>query len=42
MDRACCPDLRKQVEKQVITDYLKPLQAPLGVTPILKCWMELN
>ncbi len=21
---------------------LRPLQAPVGVTPILKCWMELN
>lgn len=23
-------------------DYLRPLQAPVGVAPILKCWMELN
>jgi hypothetical protein len=35
-------DLRKKVEKQLTTEYLKPLQAPLGVTPILKCWLELN
>ncbi len=42
MDRAGLSELRAQVEKQVINDYLKPLQAPLGVTPILKCWMELN
>ena len=40
--RATLAELRKQVEKQVIADYLRPLQAPVGVTPILKCWMELN
>lgn len=41
-DRVLLADLRKQVEKEIVADYLKPLQAPLGVTPILKCWMELN
>ena len=35
-------ELRKKVEKQLTVDYLKPLQAPLGVSPILKCWLELN
>jgi hypothetical protein len=35
-------DIRKKVEKQLVNDYLKPLQAPPGVSPILKCWMELN
>ena len=40
--RATLAELRKQVERQVIADYLRPLQAPVGVTPILKCWMELN
>jgi hypothetical protein len=42
LDRAALSDLRKRVEKQVIADYLRPLQAPVGVTPILKCWLELN
>ncbi|MGH8020089.1 MAG: C-terminal helicase domain-containing protein, partial [Opitutaceae bacterium] len=42
LDRAALSDLRKKVEKQLITDHLRPLQAPVGVTPILKCWMELN
>ena len=42
VDRAALSELRKRVEKQVIADYLRPLQAPVGVTPILKCWMELN
>ena len=35
-------DLRKEVEKQLIVKYLRPLQAPVGVAPMLKCWMELN
>lgn len=42
LERATLAELRKQVERQVIADYLRPLQAPVGVTPILKCWMELN
>lgn len=42
IDRALRSDLRKKVERQVVTDYLRPLQAPVGVAPILKCWMELN
>lgn len=35
-------ELRKKVEKQLIAEYLRPLQAPVGVAPVLKCWMELN
>lgn len=35
-------ELRRRVEKQVVTDYLRPLQAPPGVAPLLKGWMELN
>ena len=42
IDRTSLSDLRKQVEKKVVTDYLRPLQAPPGVSPVLKCWMELN
>lgn len=36
-DRATLSELRKKAEKQAIADYLRPLQAPVGVTPILKC-----
>jgi len=39
---ALLSDLREQVEKQIVTDYLRLLPAPVGVTPVLKCWMELN
>ena len=42
LDRLNLSELRKKIEKQLITDYLRPLQAPLGVTPVLKCWMETN
>jgi hypothetical protein len=35
-------DLRKKVEKQLTTEFLRPLQAPVGVAPVLKCWMEMN
>ena len=35
-------DLRKKVERHLIAEYLRPLQAPVGVAPVLKCWMELN
>jgi superfamily II DNA or RNA helicase len=35
-------ELRKKVEKQLIAEFLRPLQAPVGVAPVLKCWMELN
>ncbi|MEI7989399.1 MAG: helicase-related protein [Chloroflexota bacterium] len=42
LDHKLLSELRKKAEKQLISDYLKPLQAPIGVAPILKCWMELN
>jgi len=39
---ATLSDLRKKVEKQLTAEFLRPLQAPLGISPTLKCWMELN
>jgi superfamily II DNA or RNA helicase len=41
-DRAELSTLRKKMEKEVTRAHLRALQAPPGVTPILKCWMELN
>ena len=35
-------DLRKKIEKHIKNTYLKRIDAPLGVKPALKCWMELN
>jgi superfamily II DNA/RNA helicase len=34
--------LRLKVEKHITQTYLKRLNAPLGVKPVLSCWMELN
>ena len=42
VERNTLSDLRKKVEKQLTAEFLRPLQAPLGVAPVLKCWMELN
>ncbi len=35
-------ELRLKVEKHIKNTYLKQVQAPVGVKPVLKCWMELN
>ncbi len=29
-------------EKDLTNEHLKPRQAPPGVAPVLKCWMERN
>jgi hypothetical protein len=34
--------LREKVEKDLNKSHLRPLQAPVGVKPVLKCWMEIN
>jgi hypothetical protein len=35
-------DIRLKVEKHIKNSYLKSLQAPIGVKPVLKAWMELS
>jgi superfamily II DNA or RNA helicase len=35
-------EARLKVEKHIKNSYLKQVQAPVGVKPILECWMELN
>ena len=35
-------DIRGKVEKHIKNSYLKRVDAPLGVKPVLRCWMELN
>lgn len=42
VERVTLSDLRKKVEKHLVHEYLRPLQAPVGISPVLKCWMELN
>jgi len=35
-------EIRANVEKHIKNSYLKRVDAPVGVKPALKCWMELN
>ena len=35
-------DIRQRIEKHVKNSYLKRVDAPVGVKPRLRCWMELN
>ena len=35
-------DIRKRIEKHIKNGYLKRIDAPVGVKPRLRCWMELN
>jgi superfamily II DNA or RNA helicase len=35
-------EIRDKVVKHIKNTYLKRLDAPVGVKPTLKCWMELN
>ena len=35
-------ELRATVEKHIKNTYLKRVDAPLGVKPALRCWMEVN
>ncbi len=35
-------EIRGKIEKHIKNTFLKRMQAPVGVKPILKAWMELN
>jgi hypothetical protein len=35
-------ELRTKVQRHITNTYLKRIDAPVGVKPSLKCWMELN
>ena len=35
-------DIRAKVIKHIKNTYLKRVDAPVGVKPALKCWMEMN
>jgi len=35
-------ELRGKMEKHIKNSYLKRVDAPIGVNPALRCWMELN
>ena len=42
MEQPALSDIRTLVEKHITKTYLRKVQAPLGVKPILKAWMELS
>jgi superfamily II DNA/RNA helicase len=42
LDKDRLTEVRKVVEKHIAKSYLRKVQAPVGVKPILKAWMELN
>ena len=42
MEERTLMDIRKKVERHIRNGYLKRIDAPVGVHPSLKCWMELN
>ncbi|MFZ4614769.1 MAG: helicase-related protein [Rectinemataceae bacterium] len=42
IDQLVLKDARAKLEKHIKNGYLKRVDAPVGVKPILKCWMELN
>lgn len=35
-------EARAFIEKHITNTYLRQVQAPMGVKPTLKCWMEIN
>lgn len=39
---AVLADIRKKIEAHIRNSYLRSVQAPVGVKPVLKAWMELN
>jgi hypothetical protein len=41
-DEQTLVDVRTKIEKHIKNTYLKRVDAPIGVKPSLKCWMELN
>jgi len=41
-ERKTLADIRASVEKHIKNTYLKRVDAPQGVKPALRCWMELN
>jgi hypothetical protein len=42
MEQQTLADIRSKAEKHIKNTYLKRVDAPQGVKPALRCWMELN
>jgi superfamily II DNA/RNA helicase len=42
VERPTLTKIRKEVDRHIVNTYMKSLQAPASVKPILKAWMELS
>ncbi len=42
IDQTQLSDIRQKIEKHITQTYLRKVQAPVGIKPVLKAWMELN
>lgn len=42
IEQATLSQIRAKIEKHIKNTYLKQVQAPIGVKPVLKAWMELS
>ncbi len=42
MEKKVLTEVRAVLDRHIKNSYLKKVQAPVGVKPVLKCWMELN
>lgn len=42
MEQSTLSEIRTKVEKHITKTFLRKVQAPVGVKPLLKAWMELN
>lgn len=42
IDPVTLKQAREKLEKHIKNTYLKKVQAPLGVEPVLRAWMEVN
>lgn len=42
LEQKTLQEIRAKVEKHIDRSYMKSVQAPQGVMPVLKAWMELN
>ena len=42
VDQAQLVEIRQKIEKEIKNTYLRRMQAPPGVKPVLKAWMEVN
>ncbi len=42
MEEKTLSEIRGKVDKHIKNTYLKQVQAPVGVRPILKAWLELS